>query len=78
VKGVFYGTTQFGGVRGCGTVFKLTKSGKETVLHSFGNKDGVYPMGGVIAVGGVLYGTTYGKADHMVKRSFGDVFSLVL
>jgi uncharacterized repeat protein (TIGR03803 family) len=64
--GNLYGTTQFGGLRGCagycGVVFKLDTTGKETVLHSFtGNRggDGENPYGGVIRdPAGNLYGTT--------------------
>jgi uncharacterized repeat protein (TIGR03803 family) len=76
VKGVLYGTTTMGGVNNLGTVFKLTKSGKETVLHSFGNGSGVNPVAGLVPVAGTLYGTTYGRMYGMVKRSFGNVFSL--
>jgi len=40
-SGVFYGTTFSGGTFGDGTVFKVTTTGKETVLHSFsGGADG--------------------------------------
>jgi uncharacterized repeat protein (TIGR03803 family) len=76
VKGVFYGTTSSGGVNDAGTVFQLTKSGKETVLHSFVKGEGVNPVAGVIAVDGTLYGSTYGSSAYGVKRSFGNVFSL--
>jgi uncharacterized repeat protein (TIGR03803 family) len=68
--GNLYGTTNFGGTGscfdpaagGCGTVFKLDKSGKETVLHDFtGNADGGYPLAGLIRdAAGNLYGTTSG------------------
>jgi uncharacterized repeat protein (TIGR03803 family) len=34
-EGNLYGTTQFGGANGEGTVFKLSKTGKETILYSF-------------------------------------------
>jgi uncharacterized repeat protein (TIGR03803 family) len=34
--GNLYGTTQNGGASGWGTVFKLSPSGTETVLYSFG------------------------------------------
>lgn len=64
--GAFYGTTASGGANdcafsgsflGCGTVFKLTPSGKFTLLYSFtGNSDGAYPNG-LVAVNGNLYGT---------------------
>ncbi len=45
---------------GLGTVYKLTPSGTETVLHSFaGGSDGATPYGGVILDRkGNLYGTT--------------------
>jgi uncharacterized repeat protein (TIGR03803 family) len=58
--GNFYGTTLQGGAFGLGTVYKLTPSGTETVLHSFaGGSDGETPYGGVILDSkGNLYGTT--------------------
>ena len=61
-KGNLYGTTYFGGASGFGTVFKLTPTGTETVLHNFANdgKDGCHPenSGLVLDVTGNLYGTT--------------------
>jgi uncharacterized repeat protein (TIGR03803 family) len=62
-KGNLYGTTIGGGEGGgLGTVFKLDKAGKETVLYSFrGGTDGAGPSGGVIRdAKGNLYGTTSG------------------
>jgi len=57
---VLYGTTSEGGTYGEGTVFSLSASGAERVLHSFGNGyDGAEPMAGLTAVKGRLYGTTY-------------------
>jgi len=35
--GNFYGTTQFGGAYGVGTIFKITPAGVFTKLHDFGN-----------------------------------------
>jgi uncharacterized repeat protein (TIGR03803 family) len=65
VKGTLYGTTVYGGgpCHGrCfgGTVFAITTSGGETVLHSLevGSKDGKNPRAGLIHVTGTLYGTT--------------------
>jgi len=60
--GTLYGTTYKGGASGDGTVFKLNKAGKETVLYSFqGGSDGQNPMAGVIRdATGNLYGTTFG------------------
>jgi uncharacterized repeat protein (TIGR03803 family) len=61
VKGTLYGTTIFGGANGDGTVFAITKSGTETVFHSFagGSGDGAGPRAGLISIKGKLYGTTY-------------------
>jgi uncharacterized repeat protein (TIGR03803 family) len=59
--GNFYGTTNNGGAYGNrGTVFKITPSGTETVLWSFGNgSDGAYPNVGLVqATDGNFYGTT--------------------
>lgn len=60
-KGNLYGTTEGGGTYDGGTVFKLTPSGVETILHSFGgdSEDGAFPFAGVILdAQGNLYGTT--------------------
>lgn len=58
--GNLYGTTEYGGAYNQGTVFKLSKTGNETVLYSFkGGVDGAYPSGGLIRDSGWnLYGTT--------------------
>jgi uncharacterized repeat protein (TIGR03803 family) len=68
--GYFYGMTVQGGVSayctisvGCGTVFKVTASGKLTTLYSFcsqsGCTDGEEPLAGLIQdTDGNLYGTT--------------------
>ena len=60
-----YGTTYGCGAAGLGTVFELTKAGKESVLHSFagGAKDGADPSfyGRLLMDGkGDLYGVTQG------------------
>jgi uncharacterized repeat protein (TIGR03803 family) len=55
-----YGTTQYGGTSGNGTVFKYAlPAGPETVLYNFtGGNDGGQPVAGLILEGGNLYGTT--------------------
>jgi uncharacterized repeat protein (TIGR03803 family) len=65
VNGTLYGVTFNGGPRchnsgdGCGTIYSVTTSGQETVLHSFsGSPDGALPEAGLIDVSGTLYGTT--------------------
>jgi uncharacterized repeat protein (TIGR03803 family) len=87
VNGTLYGTTEIGGVYstnycglGCGTVFAITPSGTEKVLHSFGNgKDGTYPLSGLVEVNGSLYGTTRGGGSGPCSRyvlGCGTVFSI--
>jgi uncharacterized repeat protein (TIGR03803 family) len=81
VNGVLYGTTYGAGNYcdpTCGTIFSLDpKSGKETVLHVFCGQacsDGAYPRGGLINMGGILYGTTNsgGTADcHQISGIIG-------
>jgi uncharacterized repeat protein (TIGR03803 family) len=66
--GTLYGVTEQGGGSsncgfdmGCGTVFSVTPTGTETVLHAFeGGNDGNTPLAGLLNVGGTLYGTTSG------------------
>ena len=65
VNGSFYGTTSSGGKCSpsgycLGTVFEVSASGTERIVHYFkdGDHDGAFPLAGVIAVNGTLYGTT--------------------
>jgi uncharacterized repeat protein (TIGR03803 family) len=83
-KGVLYGTTPDGGnlfcyqgsykASGCGTVFKLTSPGVETVLHSFKGppSDGTAPLAGLTSLGGTLYGTT----ESGGSKNAGTVFRI--
>lgn len=78
-NGEFYGTTLLGGKYGLGTVFALTKSGAETVLHYFkALPDGRYPTGSLSAIGNVLYGTTSegGTGGCSYGDGCGTVFAL--
>ncbi|HEY1868288.1 MAG TPA: choice-of-anchor tandem repeat GloVer-containing protein [Candidatus Cybelea sp.] len=76
VKGTLYGTTEFGGDYGKGTVYKMSLTGsKEKVLHSFGyGSDGATPVAGLIDVNGTLYGTTSAGGTN----GNGTVFALKL
>jgi uncharacterized repeat protein (TIGR03803 family) len=82
VSGTLYGTTagggQYAGSPGAGTVFSITTSGKEKVLHSFGlGYDGAQPRAGLINVNGTLYGTTEGGGKYgSVTTFYGTVFSI--
>jgi uncharacterized repeat protein (TIGR03803 family) len=81
-NGTLYGTTErggsstacqtFGGVFGCGTVFKITSSGTLTTLHSFDTTDGALPDGGLVQSGSSLYGTT----SDVATSTFGTVFKI--
>jgi uncharacterized repeat protein (TIGR03803 family) len=77
-KGTLYGTTFYGGggtacKHGCGTVFKLTPSGKETVLHAFqGGSDGAEPVGDLTRdTDGNFYGTTQIGGNTSCNGEFG-------
>jgi uncharacterized repeat protein (TIGR03803 family) len=81
-KGNLYGTTRNGGAFDSGTVFKLTPTGKETVLYSFCGSncdDGALPLAGLVFdQKGNLYGTTsYGGASNSsCVQGCGVVFKL--
>jgi uncharacterized repeat protein (TIGR03803 family) len=54
------------------TVFRITRGGREKVVHSFGRSDGSRPYAGLIDVRGTLYGTTsQGGSDNV-----GTIFSI--
>jgi uncharacterized repeat protein (TIGR03803 family) len=85
VNGVLYGTTTNGGggkcPHGCGTVFTVTPSGVETVLHAFNGKDGAFPAASLINVSGTLYSTTgfggnAGCTTNAQSSGCGTVFSI--
>jgi len=78
VDGNLYGTTIYGGELtcegglGCGTVFKLSKSGKETVLYRFTGAKGANPFAGVIRdAQGNFYGTTIFGANPACEQGLG-------
>lgn len=75
VKGTLYGTTYAGGKHDAGTVFGLSTSGTERVLHSFASTrfDGIYPEASLLDVKGTLYGTTAVGGKY---SSGGTVFSI--
>jgi len=81
-NGNLYGVAQSGGdltcagrfEAGCGTVFRVSRTGKLTVLHTFhGGSDGAAPPGDLLVdtVGGNLYGATSSGG-----ASFGTLFRI--
>jgi len=56
-----YGTTEFGGSSGIGTLFAINTDGTGfTYLHFFtGGSGGTYPNGGLVLSGNILYGTAW-------------------
>jgi uncharacterized repeat protein (TIGR03803 family) len=86
--GNLYGTTEMGGSgthcrvgrkRGCGTVFKITPDGTETVIYSFlGRPDGAFPNSGslIIDADGNLVGTTTAGGRHTGHAGCGTIFKV--
>ncbi len=78
LNGTLYGTTGGGGTGGEGTVYSITTSGAEQVLHSFATGcqrrktcfDGLIPTG-LVRVNGTLYGTTGGGGLGPCKNRYG-------
>ncbi|MFY9720142.1 MAG: choice-of-anchor tandem repeat GloVer-containing protein [Candidatus Cybelea sp.] len=84
VKGVLYGTTEYGGLTADpsnGTVFSVSSTGSEKVLHRFYGfyyhgktySDGANPVASLIDVNGELYGTTSSGGDG---QYYGTVFRI--
>jgi uncharacterized repeat protein (TIGR03803 family) len=69
-----FGTTEYGGGSGYGTVFRVKTDGSAfTNLYSFTNGfDGATPEAGLVLLGNTLYGT----AKSGGSASYGTVFSL--
>lgn len=84
--GNLYGVTDAGGTGqcnsaidiGCGTVFKVDKSGNHSVLYSFtGAADGALPTSQlVLDASGNLYGTTGYGGSSFYTSGYGVVFKL--
>lgn len=83
-----YGTTSFGGessnsspacTSGCGTIYRVTFAGSETVLYAFegGNRDGANPYAPLIeASDGTFYGTTEAGGSANCSGGCGTVFQI--
>jgi uncharacterized repeat protein (TIGR03803 family) len=85
VNGTLYGTTSYAGLAsssapGSGTVFKITTSGREQLLHTFtGAPDGANPgYGNLALVGHTLYGTTQNGGTTIGVTGAGTVYKVAL
>jgi uncharacterized repeat protein (TIGR03803 family) len=69
--GNFYGTTESGGARGDGSIFKITPRGALTTLHSFNINDGANPYAALIqATDGNFYGTAESGGTNLLGTVF--------
>ena len=80
IGGAFYGSASFGGVSGCdgdlgcGVVYKVTQTEKETVLYRFTAKtDGGFPQDLIRDSAGNLYGETGGS---YISGNGGTIFKM--
>ena len=82
--GLFYGTTTFGGAHGAGQLYAFDPNTlKERTLFDFtGGHDGAYPLGGLVAFNGQLYGTAaaggIGPCQLLERNGCGTVFAFDL
>jgi uncharacterized repeat protein (TIGR03803 family) len=85
VNGSLYGTTNEGGCgsscsyeTGGGTLFELSTSGVEKVIHRFsGTPDGEYPSGRLTYEKNFLYGTTFGGGSNLAGTIYRSDFNNV-
>jgi uncharacterized repeat protein (TIGR03803 family) len=87
-NGLWYGTTEFSGPNGYGTVFKITTNGALTTLYAFGSVtnangdplDGANPLAALVqGSDGNFYGTTAGTGAVRFPGfgpTFGTVFKI--
>jgi uncharacterized repeat protein (TIGR03803 family) len=84
VNGTLYSTTDaspdcYSGGGSCGTVFSVSTSGVEKVLHAFGHpSDGKGPVSALIDVKGTLYGTTWRGGSTGCGWGCGTVYSITI
>lgn len=83
-QNALYGTSNRGGVKckgygtGCGTIFSYTPAGVNVRYEFQGLTDGTFPVGPLLAVKGVLYGTTVrGGGQGSCNGNCGSLFSFV-
>ncbi len=81
-NGLFYGTAIYGGegicfLGGCGVLFAIDPvTGDETVVRSFGKKDGKYPTGALAYHRGAFFGDTEVGGNQACKHGCGVSFRI--
>ena len=70
--GNFYGTADWGGIGGNGTVFRISPEGALTTLHTFYNTDGSFPSARLVEdTNETFYGTTINGGDLSACNGYG-------
>jgi len=74
-----YGTSLYGGASNLGSVFEISSTGHEKVLHSFSGADGSYPQSGLVRVGTAFYSNTVfgGDLSCSSPNGCGTIFRIV-
>ena len=73
LNGVLYGVTANGNRANWGTIFAVTRGGRESVVYNFkAGADGALPLARLVNDNGTLYGTTFGGGG---SPPWGTVFS---
>jgi uncharacterized repeat protein (TIGR03803 family) len=69
--GSFYGATNQGGdANSDGTLFRITKQGQLTTIHTFDGTDGSFPTGVTLANNGAIYGGTGTNGPYGMGGTF--------
>ena len=77
VKGALYGVTEQGGANGAGTVFKVTMSGKESILYSFKAQSSESDPRSILFSNGAFYGVSFGQG-RTYSPNYGSVFRVTM
>jgi len=73
-EGNLWGNTETGGATKFGTVYKISKSGHYTLVHSFDGTDGKYPYGSFAQN---AKGTIFGSALNGGTIGYGTVWKII-
>ena len=72
LNGLLYGTAQFGGPHGNGTVFAFDPNTQDlSIVHAFDDSAGKWPTGNLVEADGFLYGTTEAGGQNPPGTTFG-------